>query len=190
MAENENTFDLRVILADRAYPTAVIPVLLEDKILWELAALHRRLDETVVSGEDPAEIEREIAKLEEERNSKLYRVHLRAISNRARDDLQRAALHAIPLKPDLYGREDGERTMDRADLLNELYLAAHVTKIVAPNGAEQVWTEANKRDLARAFLDNAPEHAAKILGEAIEALRGEEQAQYAKVTDIDFLSHT
>lgn len=185
-----DTFDLRAVLADRAYPTAAVKVLLDDKVLWELAALHRRLDEVVVTNENPEDLERLIAAKEAQRNEEAYTVHLRGTSPRAREDMQRKALEQLPLKPDVYGREDGVRVLERNSLLSELYFAGHITKVVAPNGAEQVWTPEEARDLARAFLDTAPEHAIKTVDAAIIALRGEQQEQFAKVSDIDFLSRT
>jgi hypothetical protein len=183
-------FDLRNVLADRAYPTARVPVLLDDKIVYELAALHRRLDEVPVSNENPEDLERQIAAKQQERDEQAYWVHLRATSNRAREDMQREALSQFPIKADVYGREDAVRGLERGSLLSELYFAAHITKIVAPNGAEQEWTKDNGRDLARAFLDTAPEHAVKVVDAAISALRGEQESQYAKVADVDFLSRT
>jgi hypothetical protein len=53
-----------------------------------------------------------------------------------------------------------------------------------------VFTEENKRDLTRAFLDEAPDHAVNIVDNAIAQLRGEEAEQFAKVSDLDFLSRT
>ena len=63
-------------------------------------------------------------------------------------------------------------------------------RLEGPSGEEQVWDDENSRDLARAFLDQAPEVAIKTVDAAIIALRGEQNEQFAKVGDVDFLSRT
>jgi hypothetical protein len=184
-------FDLRDVLSGRKYPTARIPVVLDDEVVWEIAELQRQLTQALVDTTLNAdEIQKRLDVKMAERDAGVYWVHLRATSPRARAEAQSKALAEVPFKPDIYGRDDVANARHRSEVLSELAFATHITKIVSPNGAEQVWTPENQRDLARAFLGEAPEHAIKIVDAAIMALRGEEQEHFAKVSDLDFLSRT
>jgi hypothetical protein len=186
-----DNFDLRDVLADRKYPTARIPVVLNDEVLWDFVELQRQAAEAVVDNAiDSEDVQRKLEAKIAERDASVYWIHLRGTSRRHREDIQSEVLSQIPYKPDMYGRDDVARSLKRQQLTTELLFASHITKIVAPNGAEQVFTEENKRDLTRAFLDEAPDHAVNIVDNAIAQLRGEEAEQFAKVSDLDFLSRT
>lgn len=186
-----DSFDLRDVLAGRKYPTARIPVVLNDEVLWEIMELQREASEALVDNSiDPDDVQRKLEAKIAERDASVYWVHLRGTSRRHREEIQSEVLSQIPYKPDAYGRDDVARSLKRQQLATELLFASHITKIVAPNGAEQVFTEENKRDLTRAFLSEAPDHAVNIVDTAITQLRGEEAEQFAKVSELDFLSRT
>ncbi len=179
-------FDLRNVLADRAYPTASVKVHLDEKPYFDLAALERvvvNADNDVDRAKAVKAFERKKAELTET----AFTIHFRGTSPRAREDLQSEALHEFPIRRDVYGRDSDEQLIKRARLLNELYFAAYITKVVTPDGAEQVWTDDNRRDLARAFLDLAPDFAITTVDAAIGALRGEAETKRYGQQDIDFL---
>lgn len=183
------TFDLRDVLADKAYPTTVVKVLMDERIYFELAAL-ADAHAAATSATEQKRIAAQFKAKVEERDANQYAVHLRGTSPRAREDIQSLALATFPIKRDMWGREDDLQAVRRGQLLAQLYFAAHITKIVAPNGDEQEFTEENRNDVAQAFLDAAPEHSIKMVDTAITALRGEAEAQKYAQQDADFLSRT
>lgn len=183
---SDDTFDMRDVLANRKYPTTTQRVWVDEEGFFELAALERKAASITESGPELEDVERQIQNLKDELNAGAYTYHLRATSRRAREDMQTEALVQFPIKRDPLGREDEKQAWQRGNLLTELYFAAHVTKVVNPAGAEQVWTDENRRDLARATLGMLPEYSVKALDAAILALRGETEMQQG----VDFLSTT
>ncbi len=179
-------FDLRDVLANRKYPTAKVRVWTDEEGFFELAALEREAASITKPGAKLTAVENKIKALKEHLNATAVIVHLRGTSRRAREDMQTEALSQFPIKRDVYGRDDDMQAFNRGNLLTELYFAAHITKIEAPNGAEQILDDENRRDVARAFLDEAPEYSVKLVDAAIGALRGESEMQQG----IDFLSAT
>lgn len=176
------TFDIREFLADRAYPSATQRALLSEELAFELAAIR---DEHA-SNTDAKEQKRLDAKLEEvERrvDEAKFTFHLRAISRRAKEDIQSAALAEVPILRDMYGRDEPKREIDRRRVLTEMIFAQHITKMVSPTGAEQVWTEDNRRDLARAILDGAPDSTITLLDRAIGRLSGDAEMDRAQHLD-------
>lgn len=189
---DESNFDLRTFLADRAYPTSTTRVLMSEKLGFQIAAVQDKLART--SDEKlTAKLEKELEGLEEQRESEFFTFHLRGVSRRKREDIQSASMHAFPYKFDLYGRDDAEQQVSRQRLLEELIFHAFITKVVWPNGKEQVVThaedgengEADGRTIIRSILDNAPDFAIAHIGAAIDALTGDEAVARASV-DVDF----
>lgn len=175
-------WDIREFLAERAYPTTSVKVLLSEQIAFELDAINQKLA-AATDKKEVAELEKVLAEAEARRDSQLFTVHIRATSNRARQDIQSAALHAVPIERDIYGREKSEKEFERRNVLEELIFAAHITKIVTPTGQEQVLTEENRRDVTRAFLDNAPAHSVKLVDAAIGRISGDAEMEKAQKLD-------
>lgn len=185
------TFDLRDTLANRAYPTTSVKVWMDEKVFFEIAALNRKITDTPNDDKKAiTALESELEQKLKQRDDEAFRVHIRAISKRSRNDLQTEAFSQMPIIRDVYGREDEKRTWQRSNLLSELYFAEHITKVVDPMGNEQVFTEDNKRDLARAFLGEAPDFSVEVVDQAIGALRGEKEMKDYSEQSVDFLSHT
>lgn len=178
-------FDLREIAAGRAYPTATVNVWVEERLFFELAALERKqaseTDDDAVNA-----LESQIQKKREELEASALKVHLRGTSRRAREDMQTKALSQFPIRRDVYGRDDDLQAVNRNRYVTELVFAAHIQSIEAPNGSKQDWTEENRQELARVFLDELPEVSVNIVDKAIVALRGDEEMQQG----VDFLSRT
>lgn len=182
------TFDLRETLANRAYPTTSVKVWMDEKVFFEIAALNRKITDTPNDDKKAIKaLENELEAKLKQRDDEAFRVHLRGVSKQARNDLQTEAMVQIPFIRDIYGREDDKRTWDRANLLSEIYFAEYITKIVNPVGDEQVFTEENKRDLARAFIGQAPDFSVQIVDQAIGALRGEQEMADYSNQSVDFL---
>jgi hypothetical protein len=181
------SFDIREAVSGRNYVTAQIPFWLEDKVFYDLEAAReahaRATDDDVV-----AELDAEIDHLEKQRDAEAYIMHLRAISNRMNEDIISKALAETPIKRDVYGREDEARQMDRGKHIREMQMAAHMVKMVDPDGNAQVVNDENRREVARALIDNLPPISLKILDEAIKELNKDFQSTLAKQQDTDFLS--
>ena len=180
------SFDLRATLAERAFPSTTCRIHLSEKPFFELAALERKAADVA---EDPAELgllEKKIEEKEREIEDQAYVIHLRGISNRAAQDINSKALAAVPIKRDLYGREEDEATINRRDVLTELIFAAYMTKIVSPSGAEQVLDDDNRRDVARAFIDMAPRRSIQIVDQTIARLSGEAEMARLEAQEPDF----
>lgn len=182
----EETFDLREVLSNRAYPTAKIPVWIDEAGFFELAALERKHADTKADSPELGDLDNKIANLKAELNASAITVHLRGTSRRSREDMVTEAMVQFPVKRDVLGREDELQAYKRGNLLTELYFAAHVQKIVAPNGKTQELNDENRRDVARSMLSDLPDFSVALIDQAIGNLRGEAEMQQG----VDFLSTT
>jgi hypothetical protein len=181
------SFDIRSAVAGRNYVTTQVPFWVEDKVFYDLETaweVHKRTtDGAVLKG-----VEDEIERLEKQREAEKFTVFLRAISNRSNEDIISKALAAFPIKRDVYGREDEAQVIERGKLIREMQVAAHITKLIDPDGNAQEVNDENRRDVARALLDGLPPISLKIIDEAIKELNKDFQSQIAKQQDTDFLS--
>lgn len=182
---DDKTFDLRDALLGRKYPETSSTIWLSEELDYAIAALNRK-QANVTDEKELAQIEGELAELGAQKLAQAYRVHVRAISNRSREDILSKALAGKPIKRDMYGREDDLQLMERNRLIAELSFAAHVTKIVSPDGNEQIFTDENRRDLARAILDQAPGSAVATIDALIDGVNQKFAAQEAESTNPDF----
>lgn len=175
-------FDLRDALLGRKYPETSVKVWMDDELFYRLEAARKRHAVALDAGQTDGELDRIEAEMEES----AYVVHLRGISGRAGEDIISKALSEKPIKRDMYGREDDLQSIERQRLVAELSFSEHITKIVDPRGREQVFTEDNKRDLARALLGNAPKVTVKIIDSAIAQLSKDFADQVAEHSSVDF----
>lgn len=175
-------FDLRDYLTNRAYPQSSIPVLMSEEQAFRLAAVQAEHSANTDTTKQ-AELDRRLAQAEADCEAAKFIFHIRATSNRAKEDIQSVALHEVPIERDMYSRDKPENEMRRKRVLRELIFAAHITKVVAPGGGEQAWTEDIARDLAKAFLDNAPEHSIELVDIAIGRLSARAELQRAQELD-------
>lgn len=189
---DETNFDLRAFLADRAYPTSKIRVLLSEKLAFEIAALEHKIA-GITNKEELKQLETDLAKLYEQRQGELFTFHLRGVSRRKREDIQSKGMSQIPYKFDMYGRDDPTQQVARQKLVEELLFHAYITQIDWPSGKVQAVPraedsengEAEGRAIIRSVLDNAPDFAIDHLSAAIGALQGDEAVSRAAV-DVDF----
>lgn len=181
------SFDIRSALTGRNYVTAFTPFWLEDKVFYDLdAARHEHAEATDKA--EVARLEERLATLEKERDESAYMLYFRAISNRANEDIISKALAAFPIKRDIYGREDEAQAIERGKFIREKQLAAHMTKIISPEGDVQTVDDDNRIDLAKALLDNAPPVSLNVIDQTIKELNKQFQMEITKQQDTDFLS--
>lgn len=178
-------FDLRDVLANRAYPTTTVRVWIDEESFFELDKLQHKAA-GITDKKALADVEQKIQNVIDNLNATALKVHLRGTSRRAREDMVTESLVQFPIKRDVMGREDDLQTYKRGNYLTELYFAAHIQKIEYPNGKIQELDEENRRGVAYAFVGEMPDFSVKIVDEAIGALRGEAEMQQG----VDFLSRT
>jgi hypothetical protein len=181
------SFDIRDALAGRTYVTTKAPFWVDDAIFYEIEAAVEAHAEAI-DNDIRMKAEGELDRLEAERDAQAYTLHLRAISNRSNEDIVSKALSQFPIKRDAFGREDDNTVIKRNRLMRELQLAAHLTKIVSPDGETQVIDDDNRGDIARALLADAPPVSLGVVDQAIAKINNEFKTQQAAHQDTDFLS--
>jgi hypothetical protein len=107
---------------------------------------------------------------------------------RAGEDIISKALAAWPIRRDAFGREDDAIALERQKVMRELNLAAHLVKLVNPDGIEQVITDENRLDVARAILAEAPRITLGILDQSMAQLSNDFAEKVREQQDPDFLS--
>jgi hypothetical protein len=182
---NEETFDIREVLARRKYPETSVKVWLDEEVWFEIDAVKAEHSNTT-DKDRLAELDAQLDKLEKRRLDEAFTVHIRAISNRASEDIISAALAQYPIKRDLYGRDNDEQARNRNNLITEMSFAQRITKIVSPSGQAQVLTEENRREVVRSFLDQAPAFSIEIVDQAVGALAKKFNADEAEAQSPDF----
>jgi len=183
-------FDIRDALLERGYPTAKVQIWISDEIFYKIESIEDQIKHTPeVQKIAIADLEGQLEALWRERDEQAYTVHLRGISVRSGEDIISKALAAWPIKRDYFGRDDDAMALERQKLMREMQLAAHLVKVVDPEGNEQrIETEEDHRDVARSILAEAPRVTLNILDQAMMQLSKEFKEQVQKQQDPDFLS--
>lgn len=183
------SFDIRDALLERGYPTAQVKIWVSDQIFYKIEAVEDQIKSVPPKEKAKlAELEGRLEELWRQRDEEAYTAHLRGISIRSGEDIISKALAAWPIRRDMYGREDDAMILERTKLMREMTLAVHLQKLVNPEGVEQVVTDENRTDLARAILDHAPKITVNILDQAMTELGKEFNEQIQRQQDPDFLS--
>lgn len=187
-ALSKGAFDLRQVLAERAYPTEDVTFYVDEdlgyavlKIQEQIDILTNQVNVFAIQGNKKAEkdatdaLASAEAKLEETHKAfSPYVAHIRSISRRARYDLQSKALHAVPIKRDLFGNDDPTNEFERAHYMDQLIWAAHIQSITSPDGRTQNFSgSVNDEDNVKAvseIMDSIPESAYKLINAGIDKL--------------------
>lgn len=181
-------FDLHAALTGRQYPEATVPVWMDDSPWYELERLEKK-HAGISDPEDPElkVVEDQIENLKKRIEGTKWQVGIRGISPRAGEDIISAALHEIPVKRDMYGRDEFERERLRNKLIRELSFAAHLTKIINPGGGTNLATDENRRDMARLLLDESSQSAIETVDKAIGEVSKKFTELQARQQSPDFL---
>jgi hypothetical protein len=188
------TFDIRDALLERGYPTAAVKIWVSDEIFYKIEAVEAEIDEKSKGNQNPktkkeiAELSGKLDALWAQRDSEAYTAHLRGISNRAGEDIISKALAAWPIRRDMYGREDDAIALERQKVMRHMTFAAHLQKLVNPEGIEQVITDENRDGVTESILDHAPKITLTILDQSMTQLSKDFAEQVQKQQDPDFLS--
>lgn len=183
---SEEEFDLHAALTGRSYPKATVEIWLEEEPWYELEALEKKHSKLLA--DDPAlkTTEDEIQRVQKIINETAYKVSLRGISPRAGEDIVSKALSQVPIRFDQYGRDNMENTVNRNRLIRELSFAAHLTKVVNPDGKQITVTDDNRQDIARMILGEAPPTAIETIDDTIKQVSRKFAEQQAKFSSPDF----
>lgn len=200
MTKETATFDLFSVLADREFPTDTVTVYFNEVLMRDILKINKELERlSIRAASKDADIasaaaeaftilddkfEAEKVKLREQQ----FVVHLKGIPPTRKSAIDSKALHAVPMKIDLYNREDRLTQLERGVVFKKLIFAAYIEKIVAPNGATQDFTGDDGPDLAAALVDQAPDATVLALDAAIGALIGDIDLDVFEKQDLDFLS--
>lgn len=194
----QGVFDLRAVLAERAYPEDTVEFYVQEEIGYAarklqgiLAELNNQLAvaQNVQDKELIKEIGKQIAtakaKLEELKEStEPYVATVRSISRRAKQDIQSQGLHRFPFKRDLYGRDEVENELARNNEISILLWANSIVSLEAPSGAVQLID--NDEDIVRGILETLPESAYKTINAKVDELLDDGDLFDYKAQDPDF----
>ena len=203
-AKAPGKFSIVEALRDRAYPTDVVEVFLDESLAFIAADIEsaiKKLGEKMDKQSDKKELEALLKKQEEFLNKKdklveemggaRYVFHLEGISEGLREDLWKKSVERHPVKHDndrnpLTGKV--ERTEiespDRDKFFTNLLWQAHIKKIIDPQGNEQDGiTLEEAMELRRAL----PLASIGKITEAIEKMRAA-TAVFMMTVDEDFLA--
>lgn len=195
-AKKPGTFNIVNVLKERAYPTEVVNVYLDEQAAYDAAKLQERIDELAKSSADDDiklaqkladERDAVIAKLEESR----YVFHVTGISEGKRQEIQEESLDKFPMEyeesknpftGEVLKQEKEDKGRDRF-FTNRLWVES-VEKIVAPDDSEQDSLTMKDVESLRELL---PLAAAGAISQSIEKLRVSTAIFMASV-DEDFLA--
>lgn len=199
MTKETATFDLFSVLADREFPTDTVTVYFNEVLMRDILKINKELERLSILAASKGDGAADAAKAYEALDTKFeaekanlrnqqFVVHLKGIPPTKRDAINSQALHAVPIKRDPFGREDRLNEIERLTVLTKLIFANYIEKIVAPNGAEQVFDEESRFALADALVSQAPLPTTDAIDVAIKELTGEIDLKLFEEQDLDFLS--
>ena len=198
-AKAPNKFNIVDVLNNRAYPEAVVSVVLDEALAYEAAMVKDRIEEltTEVSEDNNSEIEDLVAKLDElskQLSESSYKIHIKGISEGQREESYNEARKKYPVEyensnniSDLLsgnGARVEKESPQRDTLFTDYLWQKHIVKIVNPDGDEQEQLAFNT---VRAMRDSFPLSATMKINEAIEKLRTA-TAVFMMETGEDFLA--
>lgn len=182
---NKGVFDLRQVLTERQMPEDRVPFYVDEdlgyaaeKLQETLEKLHNNYEVAKLSGADEdvlASAEKAITAAEEkleELNKGItpYYATLRAITRRQKFDIQSKALHAFPIKRDLYGNDDPEVEFNRRNYMDQLIWATHLKSVQSPDGATQDFNGVDDLEIIIGVMDSIPESAYRAINRGIDKL--------------------
>lgn len=204
----KGAFDLRQVLAERAYPTDDVLFYIDEdlgyvvlKIKEQIDILGNQVTIANITGNDKQEkiasdaLAAAEAKLEETHKAfSPYIAHIRSISRRAKFDLQSKALHRYPIKRDLFGNDDPLQEFERNHYMDQLIWAAHLQSISDPDGRVQIFAGSTADDgnveAIAGIMDQIPESAYKMIDAGINKLLDDGTRFEDAAQDEDFSSES
>lgn len=158
-----STFDLAEVLQGRGYPSDTVTVYLDEESAYLIQAQRELI--SGLKGAELEEAENALAALVERAKLSAYTFHLKGRSRVVIRDIAKKAWGEIPDKP-----TDPDRliiTDAREELRQALEWEAFTEKVVAPDGAENVFS----LDDVKLFRQYAPQSSLVAIEKKIEALK-------------------
>jgi hypothetical protein len=203
-AKAPGRFNIVDVLKGRGYPTDEVEIFIDENVAFMASDIEdsiRKLSEKMDSEKDKSELDALVKRHEEliERKEKLveemggarYVFHLQGISEGERDDIWKKSVDRHPIKHDtdrnpLTGKVDRVEVQspERDKYFTSLLWAAHIKKIVDPEGNEQ---DGITLDDALELRRSLPLASIGKITEAIEKMRAS-TAVFMMTVDEDFLA--
>jgi hypothetical protein len=178
----EGEWDLGEILVERKQPKDSVTVYLSEAASYARVQLQKEYARTK-DGEKLSKLEDAIAEVDAELEKYKYVIHLTAVPPRMREDISSKALSQVPMKLDLFGRDDPSNAKARIEYENILVWLAQIEKVVNPRG--QLRTSFTLEQM-QAFTDALPIKAQKAVDEAIAALSKAAEEYTVRSQNVDF----
>lgn len=200
-AKSPGRFKIVDVLRDKSFPTDEVEIFIEEGTAFEASQLDEDMKDLAKQLDKSPEDKELLRKYEEftERKDKIieemggtrYVFHLTGISEGRREDLYEKAVEKYPIEYEVDRNPftgDGEKkeksNTQRDRYFTNLLWEAHITKIVAPDGAIQ---ESINFDEAVELRRTLPLASIGRITEAIEKMRTA-TAVFMMTTDEDFLA--
>lgn len=178
----EEEWDLGEVLAERAQPKDSVTIYLNEAASYAKAQLlkeHKRTKD----GDKLSKIEDAIAEVDAELEKTKYVIHLTAVPSRMREDISSKAMAHVPMKLDLFGRDDPANAKARLAYENDLIWLAQITNVVNPRGqSRKNWT----LDQMQAFAGNLPTKVQTKIDDTIKELSKAAEEYTIRSQNIDF----
>lgn len=184
---SKGTFDLVAVLAEQQLPEDTITFYVDRELGHAVSKLEKRMDQlqndlaVAKLAKEPDEaaiktateaLETVQAKLDEMyQEATPYKATIRAITRRAKHDLQSKALHAFPIQRDVWGNDNSVNEFERQNYLEELAWAATIRSVTSPDGRVQEFHGVDDIEKIQAIHDKLPDSAANKINEAINNLQ-------------------
>lgn len=190
-AKQPGTFNIIEVLKGRSHPVDEVSVYLDEKTAYEAAMLKVKLGATDSKSVEYAKIEKQIDELVAKLESEKYIFVITGISEGRREEIYNEAVKKFPVEYDESSNPfSGEKTKEEIEnperdrMFTSSLWCEHISKIVAPNGAEQTKLTVQDVNALRATL---PIAATGTINQAIEKLRAA-TAVFMLSVDEDFLA--
>lgn len=183
---NKGVFDLRAVLAEQQLPEDEVEFYIDRELGHAVSKLEKQVDqlgnnlavaklqkspddELIKQAEDALDAaQKKLDGLYQEATP--YKALIRAVTRRAKFDLQSKALHAFPIHRDMWGNDDSEQEFARTNYLEEIVWASTIQSITAPDGRVQVINGLDDVEIVQGIHGTLPESAANRINAKINEL--------------------
>ena len=190
-AKKPGTFSIVNVLKERAYPHDEVNVYLDEETAYEASQAKEALKKIDILDVEYAAAEEKFNKLMDKLEQSKYVFHIKGISEGKREEMFNLSLEKYPAKfTESKNSFTGEvkkeeiESVERNNLFTSMIWAAHIVKIVAPDGSVQ---ENLMPEEAVEVRTSLPIASSALVNRSIEKVR-EASALFMMTVDEDFLA--
>jgi len=190
-AKKPGVFSIINAIQDRAYPHDEVNIYLDEQTAYEASLVKTKLNSTDVLDNEYEAIEAELNKLLKTLEKSKYVFTITGISEGKREEIYDIATEKYPVeyretKNNFTGETKREEieNVERDNFFTSLIWAAHITKIVDPEGNVQGALSPEEADTLRLSL---PLASSSMINKSIETIRSS-TALFMYTVDEDFLA--